>query len=69
MGGALLALVVGGGFVVVALRQARMSRGHRDVAGFSMGLMLTGLAVFATLTAIVAPGMWSGLYRFFVPGS
>ena len=60
--GAVVALILGGAVTAIAWRRTMLARGHRDVAGFSLGLALTGVVAFATITAVLAPGMWSGLY-------
>ena len=62
--GAVLVLLVGGAIAVVSLRQLRLARGHRDVAGLAVGAVVTGVILFVTVTAILAPDVWGGLFRF-----
>jgi hypothetical protein len=66
--GTLVVVVFGLGGTSVAWKRTLLSRGHRDVGGFALGVAVTATLLAATVSAIVAPGLWLGLYRLLIGG-
>ena len=66
--GTLVAVVFGLAAAAVSWRRTMLARGHRDVGGFALGVVLTVGLLLATVSFVALPDMWADLYRLVMPG-
>ena len=66
--GTIIAVVFGLAMAAVAWRRTLLARGHRDVGGFALGVVVTAGLLLATASFVAAPDMWADLYRLVMPG-
>lgn len=66
--GTVVAVVFGLAAAGVAWRRTLLARGHRDVGGFALGVVVTIALLLATVSFVAVPDMWADLYRIVMPG-
>lgn len=63
-----IAVVFGVATAGVVWKRTLLARGHRDVGGFALGVVVTIALLLATVSFVAVPDLWADLYRIVMPG-